>query len=1758
MDPSQKPPEEALLDWYTDQQPLTVDIVGDFAGRELFVIQGEALMRYCLVEAKVDFDGGFQLLHAIHAVEKFLSNLKKRDCNFDVVFFRDLGDVCVPPSSKHPYKFNLTRRIFIQHLTRSVVGFKILEFDSFESDECKTYLASNAIHFVLCDEGGGASLEQTVRLRHVIWKVVNSGRNVAIINSIAWRSSKVFMPLLSGSKGVLPDLHIDIPTYETKQLSEFSQAVLEEMHESEVTSSDISAREKFAAAFCRVYLRQSSTQGEVPEANLELLEALLLHMATLRACPLQNRNINPESFSRHGLGDHDVGFVELFCTASQNLAENGFGLNEQTAWDLFDLIDGHVFFHALQAIRNGSTFPQFIIEQAKDLYSVVFGQSMNGKEPFAALKASEEDQPSASLPTVPAALPFNHSVLNEFLEDVKVKEAVEDVDPAAEVVFKDLRHWHAYKPVTTWKTRDKVPPWLEKLRHKRHQRRMADVISYAASLTNSIGKVFDRETIVVGAQPKPKPIHHGLKTTTSHGKQTKGGKQATKKGGKESALLAVRELNEEKALAKRNDVLRLWSEKCGEFESTKSLVKRYLKAQEFLSSRSPGSHISVRPEVSLYLCHILGKIWDQTREHAGQNSPQGLYLVSMLWNWLRDISQSDNCTPDVVNATQEIIKTLSMSQLRITVKELRRKLPFTPMPGMMKDAPKLVQDHRILQLEHGGPYMDRRFDSQPDARVPFEPDAWQRDVLDSIDANESLLVVAPTSAGKTFISFYAMKKVLEESDDGVLVYVAPTKALVNQIAAEIESRFSKNFRMQEGKSVWAIHTRDYRINNPARCQVLVTVPHMLQIMLLAPTNANSPTAWSRRVKRIIFDEVHCIGQADDGVVWEQLLLLAPCPIIALSATVGNPDELKDWLAMSQARKGYKMKMIVHGVRYSDLRKFIYEPPQNFVFKELSKPPRLPVPGLDEGDSVSPHFKFMLTCYRNRAALDDVNLEARDCLTLWNHMKKTFPQDLLGNQDELDPLKALPEIVEKSHITKWEKDLKKKLKEAMENPESPFYALQESIDPSTQEKATAKVQHRASSDRVDHVARLFSLACELHAQDALPALVFNYDRFECEMAVKSILSKLKDAETAFKESDAAWQQKLRDFDQWKKQKANARETRLSNNSKAEERNLSKLEVARQEASIEISPWESFNPEAPLDQFNFAGAKAMQQKEFDDLVFSLDANKVQPWLVDALRRGLGVHHAGMNRQYRQIVEMLFRKGYLRLVVATGTLALGINMPCKTVVFSGDSVFLSPQNYRQASGRAGRRGFDLLGNVVFNGINRDRVHEIMSSRLPALKGQFPISTTLILRLFVLLNGTNNCGFAVDSVRALLSQTRLYLGGPDSEMSVKHHLRFSIEYLRRQNLLSANGAPVHFAGLVGHLYFTENAVFAFHSLLRGGYFHELCKDIDTARERVLREMMLVLSHLFNRIPIQQKSKLLEVVERSSSDIFLGRLPAAAEELLVRHNQETLFTFKDYVYSYINAHLQDKPDRTLPLTGIPVGPEKGHGCSLMSGPCPVIRSPFAALSGFTDNFDSIKDMCSTVRDGVFLEESAIPYIPVWPSDTSVELNAYLYDFFKHGSLKVLVRDNRIKRSDVWFHLKDFSLALKTIVTSLKGVMNSGGDFDMEDVDDDMSDMGEGDESTPEVVEAQKPVETSKKVAQASAKGKAKAKVLDSWEDESDASASESEESASESGMAGSSTAGETATTQSEFDKAGGLMQVLKAFKLLEAEFGDKFYKIGA
>ncbi len=89
---------------------------------------------------------------------------------------------------------------------------------------------------------------------------------------------------------------------------------------------------------------------------------------------------------------------------------------------------------------------------------------------------------------------------------------------------------------------------------------------------------------------------------------------------------------------------------------------------------------------------------------------------------------------------------------------------------------------------------------------------------------------------------------------------------------------------------------------------------------------------------------------------------------------------------------------------------------------------------------------------------------------------------------------------------------------------------------------------------------------------------------------------------------------------------------------------------------------------------------------------------------LRHGIGVHHAGMLPKYRILVESLAQRGLLKLICGTDTLGVGINVPIRTVIFTQlwkydgrKSAILNVRDFRQISGRAGRRGFDDRGDVV-----------------------------------------------------------------------------------------------------------------------------------------------------------------------------------------------------------------------------------------------------------------------------------------------------------------------------------------------------------------------------------------------------------------------------------------------------------------------------
>jgi len=131
------------------------------------------------------------------------------------------------------------------------------------------------------------------------------------------------------------------------------------------------------------------------------------------------------------------------------------------------------------------------------------------------------------------------------------------------------------------------------------------------------------------------------------------------------------------------------------------------------------------------------------------------------------------------------------------------------------------------------------------------------------------------------------------------------------------------------------------------------------------------------------------------------------------------------------------------------------------------------------------------------------------------------------------------------------------------------------------------------------------------------------------------------------------------------------------------------------------------------------------------------------VDMVKRGIGVHHGGLLPILKEMVEILFSRGLIKILFATETFAMGVNMPARSVVFNAirkhDGVQfreLQPGEYTQMAGRAGRRGLDKVGTVVLCCFGdtpppQTLLRNMLTGSSTKLQSQFRLTYTMILNL-------------------------------------------------------------------------------------------------------------------------------------------------------------------------------------------------------------------------------------------------------------------------------------------------------------------------------------------------------------------------------------------------------------------------------------------
>ena len=370
----------------------------------------------------------------------------------------------------------------------------------------------------------------------------------------------------------------------------------------------------------------------------------------------------------------------------------------------------------------------------------------------------------------------------------------------------------------------------------------------------------------------------------------------------------------------------------------------------------------------------------------------------------------------------------------------------------------------------------------------------------------------------------------------------------------------------------------------------------------------------------------------------------------LSATIGHPEEFNKWLNSVQTAHHFKHTFIHHPHRYSHLRKFAYvlgdKKPD--VFRGVA------------GHHNTGRMRFLhpvsMLGFGVHELPPDFALEAADCLSLYEALSVHSSLNSSCALHTLEPVHFFTgdgssRLLRQKDILQYESHLKKILNELLASDDRHGdQSILNNVIRRLDDSVVRNTNHYAVPDREEFQKNLIYLLSDLHATGDLvwlsnsqsddkrsrpgqPAILFNFDRKTCEKMCQKLLKDLTIAETEWKKCSPEWQRKIARWELWKSQAAlRARQTERL----ARRKNPDTEGDAMQSES---TSWESsFSPNDPLPQFSFGDrTSAYSKADLEKEISALQRwSSVPQWALNALRRGVGVHHAGMNKRYRSLLE------------------------------------------------------------------------------------------------------------------------------------------------------------------------------------------------------------------------------------------------------------------------------------------------------------------------------------------------------------------------------------------------------------------------------------------------------------------------------------------------------------------------------------------
>ena len=588
-------------------------------------------------------------------------------------------------------------------------------------------------------------------------------------------------------------------------------------------------------------------------------------------------------------------------------------------------------------------------------------------------------------------------------------------------------------------------------------------------------------------------------------------------------------------------------------------------------------------------------------------------------------------------------------------------------------------------------------------------DDWQKEVINIVNNKQSCIVKAPTSAGKTWIAMSTgiiHKKVL---------YICPAKPVAYQVGSHFIYMGYKVHYLVDNLSQ---NSFDNKTN------IFIGTPDEIE---------NNLHRIGTHFDYAVFDEIHNLNNSKDGDIYENLIKILNCNFLALSATIGNIEYLQD--IFNKIHPSKKIHYVEYNKRFINHQRWIY----NNELKSIH-----PLCSIDNNDLNVDFIKNSLSFTPN------------DCAVLWEHIEEIYEEndceDLIENMSPDEYFKE-NKLLTLDDCFEYEQLLKK-------------FIIDNKNDNKINEILSKLKFSKSNTDNKENIIK-FLRNC--NDKDMFPMIIFNTNSQVCKDIFYYIYKNLAESEEKeypfhyliLEKKQELYEKYLEERDKFtnnikisksskdpitdKNAKLDSfdrkyREKNITDVSTLYQSFLNDIDRSNVDKDLKRLQKNNLNKEFKLftdnpdfcyqdvfkkhDSFCFSMNEPMSADTIRDVrreimkTLGIKISYEHP-IFQMLKRGVGLYIETMPDEYKWILQKLLSNRQIGIVISDKTLCMGIDLPVRTcclMEFNGNNNFTN-EDYLQMSGRAGRRGQDSKGNVIFYG-NIDYL-SLMKGYLPNIIG-------------------------------------------------------------------------------------------------------------------------------------------------------------------------------------------------------------------------------------------------------------------------------------------------------------------------------------------------------------------------------------------------------------------------------------------------------